>query len=79
MKLDDIRIAHEGKLLPCPHCGEKEHLYPGYRWKEGGLELEPAPYCIDCIGCGYDFVPREGADVIAAWNRRAPVIEGSGS
>lgn len=52
-------------LLPCPHCGEREHLYPGYHWPGTG-----APYCIDCLGCGADFTPREGMDVIAMWNRR---------
>ena len=52
-------------LLPCPHCGEQEHLYPGYHWPGTG-----EPYCIDCLGCGADFTPREGMDVIAMWNRR---------
>lgn len=28
------------------------------------------PYQIDCCGCGIDFTPRDGMDVIAAWNRR---------
>ena len=58
-------------LKPCPFCGEQEHLYPGYRWKNSwSTELEPRPYCIDCVGCGFEFVPREGCDVIAMWNRR---------
>lgn len=53
-------------LLPCPFCGEKEHLYPSYRklGREG-------PYGIDCLGCGIDFIPRDGMDVFEAWNRRA--------
>lgn len=56
------------KLLPCPFCGEAEELYPAHRWPGSGL-----PYAIDCLGCGIDFTPREGTDVIAAWNRRAPL------
>src|SRR5688500_7798318 len=59
-------VSEDVKLLPCPHCGEAEHLYPAYR-NMG----DAAPYAIDCIGCGADFTPREGKDVIAAWNRRA--------
>ena len=54
-------------LLPCPHCGEAEHLYPSYRRMGAG-----EPYAIDCLGCGADYVPREGMNVIAMWNRRAP-------
>lgn len=53
-------------LLPCPFCGEAEELYPAHRGMGGGK-----PFAIDCLGCGIDFTPREGADVIAAWNRRA--------
>ena len=53
-------------LKPCPFCGEAEHLYPAYRNMGAG-----APYAIDCLGCGMDFVPRDGMDVIAMWNRRA--------
>jgi Lar family restriction alleviation protein len=53
-------------LKPCPFCGEREHLYPSHHWPGTG-----APYGIDCLGCGIDFTPREGMDVIAAWNRRA--------
>lgn len=56
-------------LLPCPHCGEAEHIYPAYRVDKDGKCH--SPYAIDCIGCGYDFTPREGMDVFAAWNRRA--------
>jgi Lar family restriction alleviation protein len=52
-------------LKPCPFCGEKDEIYPGYR------HMAPEPYQIDCLGCGIDFEPREGMDVIAAWNRRA--------
>jgi Lar family restriction alleviation protein len=59
-------VSEDVKLLPCPHCGETEHLYRAYR-NMG----DAAPYAIDCIGCGADFTPREGKDVIAAWNRRA--------
>ena len=55
------------ELAPCPFCGGTEGLYPSYRGLGGGK-----PYAIDCIGCGMDFVPREGRDVIAAWNTRAP-------
>lgn len=58
----------ETALQPCPFCGEKEELYPAYRQPGGGK-----PYAIDCLGCGIEFVPREGADVVAAWNRRAPI------
>jgi Lar family restriction alleviation protein len=56
-------------LKPCPFCGAKDAIYPGYRRING--ELAPAPYQIDCCGCGIDFEPRMGMDVIAAWNRRA--------
>lgn len=62
----DTHRAADGSvdLLPCPFCGESEELYPAHRGIGGG------PYGIDCCGCGIDFVPREGADVAAAWNRR---------
>lgn len=53
-------------LLPCPHCGEADELYPAHLGMGGGK-----PYAIDCLGCGADFTPRAGTDVIAAWNRRA--------
>lgn len=52
-------------LLPCPFCGEANHIYLGYRWPGGG-----EPYQVDCVGCGIEFEPRKGMDVIAAWNRR---------
>lgn len=52
-------------LKPCPFCGEREELYPTHKWPGGG-----EPYAIDCVGCGFDFVPREGSDVVAMWNRR---------
>lgn len=52
-------------LLPCPFCGEVEELYPCHHGIGGGK-----PYAIDCLGCGIEFTPRDGADVIAAWNRR---------
>lgn len=54
------------ELAGCPFCGEKTELYPGYRGMGAGK-----PYQIDCVGCGIEFTPREGMDVIAAWNRRA--------
>lgn len=54
-------------LEPCPHCGEAEELYRSYHGLGCG-----EPYAIDCLGCGCDFTPREGMDVIAAWNARAP-------
>lgn len=60
------------ELLPCPHCGETEHLYPAYRLKLSGALITP-PYAIDCLGCGHDFTPREGVDARDAWNRRAPL------
>lgn len=56
------------ELKPCPFCGEKEELYPAMKGMGGGK-----PYAIDCVGCGFDFVPRAGVDVIAAWNRRTPI------
>lgn len=59
-------------LLPCPHCGSDEGVYPAHHWPGGG-----EPYAIDCIRCGYDFTPREGMDVVALWNRRASDVEGS--
>lgn len=59
-------VTTEAKTLkPCPFCGTDAGLYPSVRWPGGGK-----PYAIDCVGCGIDFVPREGLDVIAAWNRR---------
>lgn len=54
------------KLKPCPFCGEREHLYLGYR----SLGMD-GPYDVDCLGCGIEFTPRAGMDVIAAWNRRS--------
>lgn len=62
----DVSVEPTSSLLPCPFCGESEHLYPAYRWPGGGI-----PYAIDCLGCGIDLVPREGANAIEAWNRRA--------
>lgn len=53
------------KLKPCPFCGEADELYPSHDWPGSG-----PPYAIDCLGCGIDFVPRAGMDVVAAWNRR---------
>lgn len=55
------------KLLPCPFCGEAEELYQALHGMGGGV-----PFAIDCLGCGMDFTPREGNDVVAAWNRRVP-------
>jgi hypothetical protein len=73
MREGGIELAVQTELLPCPHCGEVEHLYPSYRLKDrASFKLEDKPYAVDCVGCGYDFVPREGLDVIAAWNRRVP-------
>jgi Lar family restriction alleviation protein len=57
------------RLKPCPFCGEREHLYRSYRRWGAGNELD-GPYGIDCLGCGIDFIPRDGMDVVAAWNRR---------
>lgn len=59
------------KLKPCPFCGETEELYPGYRNMGHGPCYE-----IDCLGCGIEFTPREGMDVIAAWNRRTDSLAG---
>lgn len=56
----------KAKLLPCPFCGFDDELYPSYSWP-GNI----GPHAIDCLRCGIDFVPREGMDVIAAWNKRA--------
>lgn len=54
------------QLKPCPFCGECYELYPSHHWPGSG-----PPFAIDCVGCGIDFTPREGMDVIAAWNRRS--------
>lgn len=59
--------AADGALKPCPFCGEREHLYPSFDWPGGGK-----PHSIDCLGCGIDFIPRKGMDVVEAWNRRDP-------
>ena len=64
---------HKAELLPCPHCGTVEGLYPSYRIKDRTtrpVTIEELPYAIDCLKCGYDFTPRPGMDVIALWNRR---------
>lgn len=53
-------------LKPCPHCGESKQLFPAYRMDKAGNCH--GPYAIDCLGCGTDFTPREGMDVIAAQN-----------
>jgi len=66
MKLDRPRDRKGRKLKKCPHCGERYHLYLAYKGVGAG-----EPYAVDCIGCGYDFVPRVGFDVVALWNRRA--------
>lgn len=55
----------ESKLLPCPFCGEKDELYPFYPGSVRGK-----PTAIDCLGCGFDFMPREGRNAITAWNTR---------
>ena len=60
----------EQKLLPCPFCGETEHLYPAYRLDKDNKCIE-LPYAIDCIGCGVDLTPREGMSGIEAWNKRS--------
>lgn len=52
-------------LKPCPFCGETDELSLGFH---GFGEGEP--YEVDCLGCGIEFIPRKGVDVIAAWNRR---------
>lgn len=63
----DVAVMADGDVLkPCPHCGEAKHLYQMLRSFGGGK-----PYGIDCVGCGTEFIPREGMDVIAVWNRRA--------
>lgn len=54
------------KLLPCPHCNEANEIYLCVR------RAGEKPYAIDCLGCGYEFVPRDGFDVMSMWNRRAP-------
>ncbi len=59
------------KLLPCPHCGEPSELYLCVR-EVGAIGNVGKPYAIDCLGCGYDFQPREGFDVVELWNRRVP-------
>lgn len=59
------------KLLPCPHCGEPDELYLCVR-EIGAIGNVGKPYAIDCLGCGYDFQPREGFDVVELWNRRVP-------
>lgn len=73
------RQPKKNELLPCPHCGTIEGLYPSYRIKDWTtrpyMTLEEKPYAIDCVGCGYDFTPRPGMDVIAMWNRRAALSE----
>jgi Lar family restriction alleviation protein len=65
--MPDIAIqAEAGALAPCPFCGQSVELYPTHRWPGGG-----APYAIDCLGCGIEFKPRDGMDVVTAWNRRS--------
>lgn len=59
-------------LKPCPFCGEDKELYPCY-YDLGQGE----PYQIDCVGCGMEFTPRKGMDVIAAWNRRSDKTMGT--
>lgn len=64
--------TEQAALKPCPHCGEADQIYPGYRTRESGGRIrliEPA-YEIDCLGCGTTFTPRDGEDAIKAWNRR---------
>lgn len=62
------------RLLPCPFCGDDEHLFPSHRHPGGGK-----PYAIDCVRCGFDFTPREGMDVVALWNKRgAPIADEAG-
>lgn len=60
--------AQPGALLPCRFCGERDEIYPTYRWPGDGI-----PYEVDCLGCGTTVTPREGEDAISAWNRRAPI------
>lgn len=59
------------KLLPCPHCGEPDELYLCVR-EVGEIGKLTKPYAIDCLGCGYEFHPREGFDVVELWNTRVP-------
>lgn len=58
------------KLKPCPFCGERNELYPAYRWPGTGI-----PYAIDCLGCGIDVTPREGMNAIEVWNRRTLALQ----
>lgn len=58
------------KILPCPHCGESAGLYPAHTYDRLTGVTSEKPHAIDCIQCGYDFVPRDGMDVVAMWNRR---------
>lgn len=51
--------------LACPFCGKEDGVYPSYSWPGGGK-----PNAIDCVCCGFDFVPRKDLDVIALWNKR---------
>ncbi len=64
-ELLSLRALVRPKLLPCPHCGFDDELYPAYHDMGAG-----EPYAIDCLRCGYDFTPREGLDVRALWNKR---------
>jgi len=54
-------------MKPCPFCGTTAGLYLASRSLGDGK-----PYAIDCVGCGIEFTPRDGMDVISAWNRRTP-------
>ena len=60
-------VPTEQALLPCPFCGTVEGLYPSFM----GVPLRLV--AIDCVGCGIDFTPRDGMNVVESWNRRAPL------
>lgn len=68
-------MSAQPAIKPCPFCGETEEVYPAYRTRrdpDGMIRCVGRPYAIDCVGCGFEFVPREGMDTVAMWNRRTP-------
>jgi hypothetical protein len=71
------------ELLPCPFCGgeaEADHGQPFWHYATGKTSHQAAIYCRDCTGnltlCHDDHPGASPddlvAELIAAWNRRAP-------
>lgn len=65
--------AMDDALKPCPFCGGEASMTDfGVVWGDARFELRVS-HADDCVAIEWDGLCRgEKADLIAAWNRRAP-------